>query len=510
MKTEIYINEGIHESRIAIVEDGVLAELWVERPENERMVGDVFKGTVTAVLPGLQAAFIDIGLERTAFLQVRDMIEADTGETEASSGRSRGGRRGRGGYPSIQQLTRKGEELLVQIAKEPIGTKGARVTTQLSLPGRFVVLVPGGDWVGVSRKISSWGERRRLRDMVGQLRPEGYSVIVRTEGRDKTEKEFRRDLRELAKAHARMLRLSRKLPAPALLHKELGMTSSIIRDLFTDNIDRLVVDDKERYREIVAYLRQVSPELRGRVEYYRERPPIFDAFQIEEELDKVNNRMVWMRRGGSVVIDYAEAGTFIDVNSARYLGSADQEENNLNTNLEAAREIARQLRLRDIGGIIVIDFIDMNDERNRRKVVDQLIEETKRDRAKISIAPTISEFGLLEMTRQRVRPNLFHTHSEPCPTCSGTGRVMGPDTTVTKIERWLQRSYAVTRERRYVLRVHPEVALYMHENRDERLRSIRRFTKARLDVEEDGSMSPSEYRFYSLKRSLDVTSEFRI
>jgi ribonuclease G len=511
MKTEIFINEGIHESRIAIVEDSVLAEVWVERPENERMVGDVFKGTVTAVLPGLQAAFVEIGLERTAFLQVRDMVEADTAEAEGGGGRGRGGRRGRGAaYPSIQHLTRKGEELLVQIAKEPIGTKGARVTTQLSLPGRFVVLVPGGEWVGVSRKIASWGERRRLRDLVGQLRPEGYSVIVRTEGRDKTEKEFRRDLRELTKTHERMLRLSRKVEAPALLHKELGMTSSIIRDLFTDNVDRLVVDDKERYREIVSYLRSVSPELRGRVEYYRERHPIFDAVGIEEELEKVNNRTVWMRRGGCVVIDYAEAGTFIDVNSARYLGSADQEENNLNTNQEAAREIARQLRLRDIGGIIVIDFIDMGEERNRRKVVDLLIEETKKDRAKISISPQISEFGLVEMTRQRVRPNLFHTHSEPCPTCSGTGRVMGPDTTVTKIERWLQRSYAATRERRYILKVHPDVASYMCENREERLRSIRRFTKARLDLEVDASLSPHEYRFYSLKRSLDVTAEFRI
>jgi ribonuclease G len=307
-----------------------------------------------------------------------------------------------------------------------------------------------------------------------------------------------------------MLRLSRKVESPALLHKELGMTSSIIRDLFTDNVDRLVVDDKERYREIVSYLRSVSPELRGRVEYYRERHPIFDAFGVEEELEKVNNRMVWMRRGGCVVIDFAEAGTFIDVNSARYLGSADQEENNLNTNQEAAREIARQLRLRDIGGIIVIDFIDMNEERNRRKVVDLLIEETKKDRAKVSISPQISEFGLVEMTRQRVRPNLFHTHSEPCPTCNGTGRVMGPDTTVTKIERWLQRSYAATRERRYILKVHPEVASYMRENREERLRSIRRFTKARLDLEVDASLSPHEYRFYSLKRSLDVTAEFRI
>jgi len=506
MHTEIFINEGIHESRIAIVEDGQLAEIWVERPENERMVGDIFKGTVTAVLPGLQAAFIEIGQERTAFLQVRDMIEADNAEVE---GGGRNGRRHRH-YPPIQQLIRKGEQVLVQIAKEPIGTKGARVTTQLSLPGRFVVLVPGGDWVGVSRKISSWSERRRLRDVVNKLRPRGYSVIVRTEGRNQSEKEFRRDLKQLVKNHERLVKLGKKVEAPSLVHKELGMTSSVIRDLFTDNVERLVMDDKERYREIVSYLRTVSPDLRKRVEYYRDRRPIFDAFKVEEALEKANNRTVWMRRGGCLVIDYAEAGTFIDVNSARYVGSDDQEENNLNTNLEAAKEIARQLRLRDIGGIIVIDFIDMNEEKNRRKIVDQMIDEVKKDRAKISISPQVSEFGLVEMTRQRVRPNLLHTHSEPCPTCNGTGRVMGPDTTLTKIERWLQRSYAATRERRFVLKVHPEVATYILENREERLKSLRKATKARLELEEDNSLSPQDYRFFSLKRSLDVTAEFRI
>lgn len=507
MRTEIFINEGIHESRIGIVEDGQLAEIWIERPENERMVGDIYKGKVTAVLPGLQAAFVDIGHERTAFLQVRDMIEAETADLEGGGGRN--GRRSRS-FPPIQKLVRKGEELLVQISKEPIGTKGARVTTQLSLPGRFVVLVPGGDWVGVSRKISSWSERRRLRDLFSKIRPDGYSVIVRTEGRDQTEKEFRRDLRQLVKNHERLVKLGRKLPPPALVHKELGMTSSVIRDLFTENVERLVVDDKERHREIVSYLRSVSPELRHRVEYYRDRRPIFDAYSIEEALQKANNRTVWMRRGGSLVIDHAEAGTFIDVNSARYVGSGDQEDNNLNTNLEAAREIARQLRLRDIGGIIVIDFIDMNDERNRRKVVEQLTEETRKDRARISIGGQVSEFGLAEMTRQRVRPNLLHTHSEPCPTCNGTGRVMGPDTTVTRIERWLQRSYAATRERRYVLRVHPEVATYMLENREERLRSLRKATKARVEVREDTSLSPQEYRFFSVARSLDVTAEFRV
>ena len=360
----------------------------------------------------------------------------------------------------------------------------------MSIAGRFLVLVPGGNWAGVSRKIASYTERRRLRELANDMRPKDSSVIVRTEGQGKSEKEFRRDLKSLEKIHERIKKLNKKTEAPALLHKELGMTSSIIRDLFTDSVNRMGVDNKELYREIIAYLRTVSPDLRKRVEYYRDRKPIFDAFGIEETLEKLNGRNVSMRKGGGLVIDHAEAGTFVDVNSARYVGSDDQETNNLNTNLEAVRELASQLRLRDIGGIIVVDFIDMNNEKNRRKVLD--------------------EFGLVEMTRQRVRPNLLHTHSEPCPTCQGTGRITGPDTTVTKIERWLRRSYAATKERRFVLRVHPDVANYMLENREVRLKSIRKATRARLQVERDATLSAEDYRFFSTKRKLDVTAEFQV
>lgn len=510
MRTDIFINDGINESRIAIVEDGRLAEIWIERPEHERLVGNIYKGKVAAVLPSLQAAFVEVGLERTAFLQVRDMIEAE--EADTSEGNGRGGRNGRRfrSFPNIQDVVKKNQEVLVQIAKEPISTKGARITTQLALAGRFVVLMPGGRWVRVSRKISSMQERRRLKDLLKPLRPEGFSVIVRTEGRGKSEKEFKRDLKELIKTHKRMLRHAKRSESPSLVHKELGMTSSVIRDLFTESIDRVVVDSKELHGEIVDYVRSVSPDLRKRIEYYKGKEPIFDHFKLEQALEKANDRSVWMRKGGSIVIDHAEAGTFIDVNSARNVGRQDQEENNLNTNIEAAREVARQLRLRDIGGIIVIDFIDMNEERNRRKVVETMIEETKRDRAKISVSPNISEFGLVEMTRQRVRPNLLHTHSEQCPTCGGTGRVLGPDTTIAKIERWLQRSGAVGGDRRLVLKVHQEVADYMRENRQERIRSIRKATKARLEVQVDEGMTTQDYRFISKKRSLDVTSDFRV
>lgn len=508
MKTEIYINQGVHESRIAIVEDGTLAEIWVERPESERMVGDIYLGRVNAVLPSLQAAFVDIGLERTAFLQVRDMVEAENEDDDRNSGNGRRGRRPRQ-FPPIQDLVKKGQEILVQITKEPISTKGARITTQLALAGRFVVLMPTGDWVGVSRKISSWNERRRLRDAVRKLTPEGFSCIVRTEGRGQKEKDFRKDIKQLQRSLRRMTKKAKKSKAPALLHKELGMTSSVIRDVFTDNIERLVVDSRDLYNEIQDYLKSVSPDLRKRVEYHRDKKPIFDHFRIEKELEKVTDREVYMRRGGSLVIDHAEAGTFIDVNSARNTGKRDQEESILHTNLEAAKEVARQLRLRDIGGIIVIDFIDMHEERNRRKLVDAMIEETHRDRAKVSISPQVSEFGLVEMTRQRVRPNLLHTHSEPCPTCAGIGRVMGPDTTITKIERWLRRAYAGNGDRRFHLRVHPDVAAYMRADNGGRLKDMRKATKARVDIIEDLSVPQQDYRFISVRRDIDVTAEFR-
>ena len=492
------------------MEDGSLAEIWIERPERERMVGDVYKGRVTAVLPGLQAAFVEIGHDRTTFLQVRDMTEAGVGDIEVS-GRPRNSQRSNLVQSSpIQKRVRKGEQVLVQITKEPIGTKGARVSTQLSLAGRFLVLVPGGDWVRVSRKISNNHERRYLRELVNGIRAEGFSVIVRTEGRGKSPKDFKRDLKQLMKNYEKIMKLAKKVDAPALLHKEIGMTSSLIRDLFNDDIDRVVVDKKDLFNEIIGYLRKVSPKLRKKVQYYRERRPVFDAFGIEPELEKANGRILWMRKGGSLVFDHAEAGTFIDVNSARYVGSDNQETTNLNTNLEAAREIARQIRLRDIGGIIVVDFIDMNEERNRRRVVEFLNEEVKKDRAKTSISHQVSEFGLVEMTRQRVRPNLLHTHSVPCPTCQGTGRVTGPDTTLTEIERWLQRSHAINRERRFLLWVHPDVANYLMENREGRLKSIRRATKARLQIEVDSSLSPQDFRFFSNKRKKDVTAEFRV
>lgn len=510
MKTEIIINVASHESRIAILEDGKLAEILVERAEKERMVGDIYNGVVTAVLPGMQAAFVDIGQEKAAFLHVSDMpgspgsmVELDSETVEEGDFQTNS--RGKPIVP-IEDMLKKGQHLLVQIKKEPISTKGPRISAVPSMAGRFMVLVPDGDKIGVSRKINSWPEKRRLKDLARAIKPDGFGLIVRTEAENKGDREMGRDMKQLVATWKRIQRRAAKASGPELLHKEMGMTSSLIRDLFTDDVARLVVDSKHEYKQIQAYLKSTSPHLRKMVEYHRDKSPIFDAFGIEQEIEKLSDRKVWFRGGGYLVIDHTEALVAIDVNSGRNVGRFDHEETVLKTNIEAAREVARQLRLRDMGGIIVVDLIDMISPHNRRRIEDEIRQAIRRDRSKIRFSE-ISEFGLMEMTRQRVRPSLLFTYSEPCPQCSGTGRVASRDTVLARIERWLKRSRAAAMERRLTVQVHPELGEYLLENRKERLKRIRKSTRVWLNVEADPDLDEEEYRIFSRKRKVDVTDE---
>lgn len=510
MRTEIIINIAVHENRIAILEDGRLVEILVERPENERMGGNIYKGVVNTVLPGMQAAFVDIGTGKSAFLHVSDVseetadyedlfdVEPDDEKPPPRSDK----------FVPIQDMLKKGQELFIQITKEPIGSKGPRATSKVSLPGRFVVLVPNDDYIGISRKITDWSEKRRLRKLTRSLKPDGFGIIVRTVAKGKGEKEIREDIRRLMRTWSRVLQDSQKAKAPTLIHREMGITSSLIRDLFSENVDRVVIDSKREYRRILSYLKSVSPQLCSRVELYAEKTPIFDAFQIEEEIGRASERRVELKAGGFLTIDHTEALVAIDVNSGRYVGHSNQEDTILKINIEAAREIARQLRLRDIGGIIVIDFIDMISPRNRKKVEDELGGLLRRDRSKTNMVP-ISEFGLLEMTRQRVRPSLLYTFSEPCPVCKGIGRVQGRDTTISKIERWLKRERAAKRERRFRLLVHPSLGEYLAENGGERLKLLQRSVRVRLEMEHVRDLPIDEYRMISLKSGEDVTEQFR-
>ncbi|MFC1607385.1 ribonuclease E/G [Candidatus Latescibacterota bacterium] len=530
MKSEIIINAATHETRIAIFEDSKLVEIWVERPDNERMVGDIYKGKVNAVIPGIQAAFVDIGFEKSAFLHVSDVSgssidfaaqydlddeEDDDEETESddkapqkkSSDRRRGKKKTEKKYPPIESIIKKNQEILVQVTKEPISMKGARVTSEISLAGRFLVLVPGGSKVGVSRKIDSWAERRRLKQVASKYKPKGFGLIIRTLAQGKGEDEVAADVKDLMNTYEKLMKKAESTKSQQLIWKEMGMTSGIIRDLLSEDVVRVVVDSEKDYDDIRNYLKTTSPQLMDRVSLYKEKDPIFDKYEVEQEIENIFSRKIWLKKGGFLVFDHTEALQVIDVNSGRYLGKSNQEETILQTNKDSAVEIARQLRLRDIGGIIVIDFIDMFSFDHRRIVEDVFVDALKDDRSKISISQ-ISEFGLMEMTRQRVRPSLIYTFAESCPTCDGIGMVQGRDTTVTKIERWLHRAESFGKEKSYTLFVHPGVFAFLIENNEERLNMLKSSTKITIDLIVDSKIAIEEFHFFSTERSVDVTEEY--
>jgi len=547
LKSEIIINAGKHETRIAILEDTKLVEIWLERPDNERMVGDIYKGKVNAVIPGIQAAFVDIGLEKNAFLHASDVSgesidfaaqydaddadedledkeEEEEEEEEVNHGpvikkqerqkylKGRGGGFGKGRdrkYPPIESILKKDQEIIVQITKEPISTKGARVTSEISLAGRFLVLVPGGSKIGVSRKIESRNERKRLRQLTRKYKPKGFGLIIRTVAEGKGEEEIAGEMTDLRAAYEELMKKAETMPTPALIHKEMGMTSGIIRDLLSEDVEHVYIDSEEHYNEIRVYLKSISPNLLKNLVRYDGKEPIFDHFDIEKEIDDIFTRKTWLKKGGFLVFDHTEALTVIDVNSGRFLGRSTQEETILETNIEAATEIARQLRLRDIGGIIVIDFIDMNDLRHRKKVEDIFADALKNDRSRVAISQ-ISDFGLMEMTRQRVRPSLIHTFAEACPTCDGIGMVQARETTVSKIERWLKRASAFGKEKSYTIFVHPAVFSFLIESDEEKLAMLRSSTSLDIEPVVDSKITIDEFHCFSTVRNVDVTDEFTI
>lgn len=526
MKKEILINSVGNEIRIAITEDGRLAEMFVETPEKERMVGDIYLGKVAKVMPGIQAAFIDIGMPQDGFLHFSDissyqdefntMLDDEDDEEEEENGED--------GKPPVQKTKpaqkrpredrrrevnlQKGQEIIVQVTKEPVGKKGVRVTSQVSLPGRFLVVLPFDGKIGISKKIVSFKERRRLRRLVRSILPQGFGVIVRTNAENQDEKLFLQDLESLLKTWRDIEATAKEENPPSLIYKDMATTSSVIRDLFSEQVEHVVIDDKKLFREIKSYIKIVSPEMEDRIEYYNKREPIFDAFGIEKEIATLLVRKVWLKHGGYIIVEPTEAMNVIDVNSGRYAASKEQEENSLRTNLEAAREICRQIRLRDLGGIIVIDFIDMLDDRNKKKVYDEMKKEFKRDRAKHTILP-LTDFCLMQITRQRQRQSIIHSFTEPCPTCGGSGNIQSKTTIMSNIERWLKRFSAESGEWRLRLRLSPSMAEYLTDGRmfNRRNRLAFRF-RTMLSLEPDKSLPIDEFQFVSVKQDKDITSEF--
>jgi ribonuclease G len=517
LKRELLINVGDFETRIALLEDDRLVELSVERPETERMVGDIYKGKISKVLPGMQSAFVDIGREKAAFLHSSDMghlprdrdsseVADDDGADDVGDSIVRKGKR-----VAIERALKDGQEILVQIIKEPISTKGPRVSTDISIPGRYVVMVPESSGVRVSKKITNWGESRRLRSIVEPLRPEGFGLICRTEAKGMSEKELMADIKRLLKQWEQLKSKIDSSSVPALIHKEQDMALSIVRDVINESIDSIIVDERREYRQLVAYVRQIAPHLRDRVQLYKGDTPLFDKYEVERELEKMFDRRVWIKKGAYLIIDQTEAMLTIDVNTGRFVGKKDQEETIYRTNIEAAKEIARQLRLRDLGGLIVCDFIDMYSRENRRKLYELFKKELSRDRAKGAVNP-VSEFGLIELTRQRVRPSLVQSFSEPCSCCSGSGRVLSKETMRAKIDRWFQRAHQARQFRNFHLIVNPTLADSLvgdSESGGNRLRTIMKRNNVRVNLVRDTLISLQEFKVFEAGKNSDITEKYQ-
>ena len=523
MKREILMNTTARETRVAILEDDVLVELMVDRPDAARMVGDIYKGRVEAVLPGIQAAFVDVGTEKAAFLHVSDVAVDEGDEDEepgaasapddddaGNGGGGGGGGRGRRALPPIQDIVKKGQDLLVQVSKEPIGTKGPRVTAHISLPGRFLVYMPGSDHVGVSRKIEDREERSRLRALAREaLPPRAGGVIVRTVGEELTREVFERELKALISLWKQIQKKASRSRAPNAVHREAKLVAGIIRDLFSQKVDSLIVDSQQVFDDVKAYLEQVDPSLIERVKLYTDPRPLFDAYDIESEIRDAFQRRVNLPSGGYIIVEPTEALVSIDVNTGRDTGKKDPEKKILKTNVDAAREIARQVRLRDVGGIIVCDFIDMETKQNREKVLQELRQHLSRDRARTK-AFQVSELGLIEMTRQRVRPSLYHTQTEACPTCSGTGRIFTPETVVRRIERAIRRAWADAKEKNLFVRVHPVVALYVLEEEPGWIRGMEKSLGMKIALRDDPLTAQDEFKLVSAVTHLDVSAKYSL
>jgi ribonuclease G len=506
--TEILVNSTGKETRVALMENQQLSELHIDRGVDRGYVGNVYLGKVVRVLPGMQAAFVDIGMERAAFLYVGDIYpqfldgkshdhdgededdDGDRGLDEDATVAEEGPPRGapRPGQPAIQDLLTEGQEIVVQVAKDPIGTKGARVTTHITLPGRYLVFMPTVDHVGISRRIDRDRERRRLREFVDKNRPKGAGFIVRTVCASQTNATLKQDMNYLVATWEK---------APAPLHLDHGLVLRIVRDAFHDDVDRMVVDNPKLFEEVNEFMQEFSPELKEKVHLYRGNEPMFDNFGVESEITRASSRRVWLKSGGYLVIDQTEALTAIDVNSGKFVGNASLEDTTLRVNLEAAKEICYQLRLRNIGGIIIMDLIDMDKEQNRDKVYRTLEEELKKDRARTNVLK-ISELGLVQMTRKRVQEDLVRYLSEPCPVCEGRGNVRSRQTICYEVFRELQResTRSLAAQTLYV-NVHPTVADMLYGEEFTVFEAVEARLQRRIVVRALLHMHPEKYEVYS-------------
>ena len=508
MKTdkEMFINVSAGGTRIALTESKRLVELHIERADHERMVGNIYKGEIQNVIPGMQAAFIDIGYESNAFLPFSEISNPENLRNLSFDDEDANSKNIDKKKFNPEKNLKKGDEILVQVIKEPFSGKGPRVTTEVSIPGSLMVLVPNENYIGISRKISDKYEKRRLRKLARDFKPDNFGLIVRTIAQSKDVSILKIDFNRIWEKWQELDQKVKKKKAPSLVYRDFATSDQVIRDLFSPSISRLLVDDKSLYKRISTYIKDVSPDQLKKIEYLKGKTPIFNNNNIEDQIEKSLKRKVWMKSGAHLVIEHTEAMVVIDVNSGRYIGKKDHESNSLKINLEAAREVARQLRLRDIGGLIVIDFIDLQDIENRKKVYNELRSNLLKDKAKVSLAE-FSDFGLLEMTRQRIGLSLLHTVSIECPTCNGLGRVESFETTLTRLENWLRKFRMKSKDRRLRITLNDKLAKYIYETKPKAISGFMWDNWVLIEIQKDSHLYPHEFIVYSKKRRKDVTDE---
>lgn len=494
MSNELVINVRPYQTRVALVENGIIVELYIERKTGQEYVGNIYRGRVVRVLPGMQAAFVDIGLDRTAFLYVADvhkdlsdlekmMLRDGREEAEAEQETDFGYGSDRHQMQlNIEDLLHEGQDIMVQVAKEPFGTKGARVTGHISLAGRHLVLMPTVNHIGISRRIEDRPERERLKSLMQEIRPSEVGFIVRTVSEDATREKLKSEMDFLIKLYASIQAKMERGSNSGILYRELSISLRAVRDLFTNEVDRLIIDSRDEYNNIMDFIATFAPGLASSVELYSGKEPIFDAFSLEMDISRAMEKKIWLKSGGYIVIESTEALTAIDVNTGSYVGSRNLEETILKTNLEAVKEIAYQLRFRNLGGLIVIDFIDMEKIVNREKVFSSLKEALSKDRAKSNVLH-MSDLGLIEMTRKRSRANLNSLLTEQCPYCEGRSFVRSKKTVCYEIFVEIEKESAgLQQENQLYLTVNPKIEEMLREEEQESVVDLEKRTGKRIII----------------------------
>ncbi|HOQ75062.1 MAG TPA: Rne/Rng family ribonuclease [Thermoclostridium sp.] len=474
MTKDVLMDASLGEIRLAVMEDGELAEFYVENRDDEITLGNIYRGRVERVLPGMQSAFIDIGVSKNAFLHIKDLIPEKKDNNHAPA-------RPAGGSPRIGDILKAGQEITVQVVKETSGQKGPRVTTRISLPGRFAVLLPGRNTAGISRRMEDSDERKRLKELAGMLKPEGAGIIIRTAARSVPAEWLREEINELTEKWEMILKQQSEGPVPRCLYSEPDFVGQMIREHLTPDLDRFIVNDRDIWERINQFLGSASPGFRPKVEYFDKDYDMFGYYHVESALSQALSRKVYLKSGGYLVFDMTEALTVIDVNSGKYVGRSSLEETALKINKEAAEMIARQIRLRDIGGIIIIDFIDMQNESHREEVVAVLKEAVRRDRTQ-TVVVGMTNLGLVEMTRKKVRLPLASYLTESCRCCGGSGRRLSADTAARRVERRIMGCLSRNEADSLEILVHPDVHRMLEGQEKENLEKISGTYKCRIRI----------------------------